>query len=181
MCLLLHLPLFNTMTPSFLSSLWGLWNINKHTHAKCRSHSPQSHTSSHHFVPLFLLFLPSLPVFLCSPLSSLSLVFSGSFLSLSSIFVGGGRLKSLLRHTLSATFVNHTLVYLFFHFLPLPSFVGFLYVGHPPHSNPTTPPFPEYCPACFSILSSFSLVGTLWSNVLLSMIQHVSFNKMCSI
>lgn len=158
------------------------------THTKRCSHRPQRHTSSHHFSTLFLLLLPllSLPRFLCSLLSFLapsllscfsrllSLIFFHPFLPVFfhsvSLFVGGEHqhLKSLLRRTPSVTFMNHILLYLFFHFLPLPCFVVFLYTpvslcGASPHSRPATLPFPAYCPARLSILSSFLalLAGTL--------------------
>lgn len=64
-----------------------------------------------------------------------------------SLLVGGEHLKSLLRCTLSATLMNHSLLHLFSHFLPLSSIVVFLYI---PVSlcgaSPCSPPPPSSSP-----------------------------------
>lgn len=139
-----------------------------HTHTRTHKHCTQSSDtlpstisspSSFFLYPFALLPLPS-PA-LCPLLSHFSILFLPVFSrSRLSFFVGGERFKSPLRCTPSAAFMNHSLLYLFFHFLPLFSFVGILlyscifmwgippllFLLHPPRSPTCCPALPLYFP-----------------------------------
>lgn len=136
------------------------------THFLPPFHPPPPLSSSCSY-SLFLYFFSAL-FFHCSlPLSSHFPVFP-LFSFGWCLFVGGEHLKSPLRRTPSATFMNHSLSYLFFHFLPLSSFVVFFYMpaslcGAIPRTATTTLPIPTYCPAPLSILSSLPGWLALWS------------------
>lgn len=121
----------------------------------CLSFSPLRHISFHHFSTFFLLstlcflalcfFIPC-----CSPSLSSLVFLSVLLVRLYLQHVRGGHFKSPMKCTLCVTFMTHTLLYLFFHFLPFFSSVVNTYIvvslcGAPPSPpcSATTAPFPS--------------------------------------
>lgn len=137
----------------------------------CLSFSPLRHISFHHFSTFFLLstlcflalcfFIPC-----CSPSLSSLVFLSVLLVRLYLQHVRGGHFKSPMKCTLCVTFMTHTLLYLFFHFLPFFSSVVNTYIvvslcGAPPLL--LAPPLLHrflllilYCLLSLTSLSSFS-------------------------